>query len=395
MRTAVLVSAAWVAAGTAFGLLLIPWQGGSTATEYFAAYLIEKALSVDNLFVFALLFRAFAVPSAYQHRVLFAGVLGALALRGGFIAAGAALLEHLSWAFFAFGALLLAAALRMARGGMPADSRPDLVPRGLRKILPASENYNGMRFFTRRDGRLSATPLLAALVAMATTDVEYAIDSIPAALVVTTDLFVVFTANAFAVLGLRALYFVLAGAMERFTYLSQGLAVMLPFIGAKMILAGVLHVPTAVSLGVVIVIIASAILLSVWKRRSPRPKRLGGSVASERQGHQDPGALRRGAGHLDPAVVGADKLGDDGEADAAARGHRGRLPAPEPVEDQRQLVGGDTETGVRHAQHRAPARRPGLERHPPAGRGELERVAQQVGDHLMNPRGVRHDRDRR
>jgi tellurite resistance protein TerC len=268
MRRAVLVSAAWVAAGSAFGLILVLWQGGGAGQEYFAAYLVEKALSVDNVFVFALLFQAFAVPAAYQHRVLFAGVLGALALRGGFIAAGAALLEHLSWAFYVFGVFLLAAALRMARGGVRADPRRGLVLRGLRKVVPVSEDYDGMRFVTRRDGKLSATPLLAALVAIETTDVVFAADSIPAAFGVTPDMFIVFTSNAFAVLGLRALYFVLAGAMERFTYLSQGLAVMLAFIGAKMILAPVVHVPTAVSLGAIIVIIAAAILLSVWKRRS-------------------------------------------------------------------------------------------------------------------------------
>jgi tellurite resistance protein TerC len=267
MRRAVLVSAAWVAAGTAFGLIIAAWQGGGAGQEYFAAYLLEKALSVDNIFVFALLFQAFAVPAAYQHRVLFAGVVGALALRGGFIAAGAAVLEHLNWAFYAFGVFLLFAALRMARGGVRAGPRHGLVPRGLRKVMPVSEDYDGTRFLTRRGGKLAATPLLAVLVAVETTDVVFAADSIPAAFGVTTDMFIVFTSNAFAVLGLRALYFVLAGAMERFTYLSQGLAVMLAFIGAKMILADVVHVTTAVNLGAIIVIIAAAILLSVWKRR--------------------------------------------------------------------------------------------------------------------------------
>ena len=267
VRRAALVSAAWVAAGTAFGLILIPWQGGAAAQSYFTAYLVEKALSVDNVFVFALLFQAFAVPAAYQHRVLFAGVLGALALRGGFIAAGAALLEHLSWAFSAFGAFLLVAALRMARGGVRADPRRGLALRILRKVMPVSEDYDQMRFVTRRDGRLYATPLLAALIAIETTDVIFATDSIPAAFGVTTDVFIIFTANAFAVLGLRALYFVLAAAMEQFIFLSQGLAVLLAFIGAKMILAPVIHVPAAVSLVVIVVIIAGAIMLSVWQRR--------------------------------------------------------------------------------------------------------------------------------
>ena len=267
MRRAVLVSVAWVGAGTVFGIAVTVWQGGDAGQQYFTAYLVEKALSIDNIFVFVLLFQAFAVPAAYQHRVLFAGVLGALALRGGFIAAGAALLEHLSWAFYAFGAFLLVAALRMARGGVRADPRRGLMQRGLRKVVPMSEDFDGMRFLTRRDGRLYATPLLAVLVAIETTDVIFAADSIPAAFGVTTDMFIVFTSNAFAVLGLRALYFVLADAMERFTYLSQGLAIMLAFIGVKMILADLVHIPTVASLGVIITIITAAVLLSVWKRR--------------------------------------------------------------------------------------------------------------------------------
>lgn len=387
MRTAVLVSIAWVAAAVAFGLLLIPWQGGSTGQEYFAAYLIERALSIDNLFVFALLIRALAVPAGYQNKVLTVGILGALALRGVFIAAGAALLENLSWALYVFGALLLVAAVRTARG------EPRSAPlAGLRKRFPVSGGYAGMRLLTRQAGKLSATPLLIALVAIAITDVIFAIDSIPAALGVTTDMFVLFTSNAFAVLGLRPLYFVLAGAMERFTYLSQGLAVLLAFIGVKMILTPVVHVPTAVSLGAVAAIIAAAILLSLWQGRRARPA---GSPVGPGQRHQHPGALSRGAGHVDQALVGADEFSDDGQADAAAGDPGGRLAAPESVEDQRQLGGGDTGTGVGHPEFRAAPGRPGPECHPPTGRGELEGVSQQVHDDLAQPRRVRKDRDRR
>ena len=282
MRRAVLVTVAWVGAGIAFGIAILVWQGGDAGQEYFAAYLVEKALSVDNIFVFALLFQAFAVPPPYQHRVLFAGVLGALVLRGGFIAAGAALLEHLSWAFYLFGAFLLVAALRMARGGVRVDPRGGLVLRSLRKVMPVSEDFDGSRFLTRRDGRLYATPLLAALIAIETTDVIFAADSIPAAFGVTTDMFIVFTSNAFAILGLRALYFVLAGAMERFAYLSQGLAVMLAFIGAKMILAQVVHIPTVISLGTIVAIIAAAVGLSVRKERraAARERRLAAAAAA-------------------------------------------------------------------------------------------------------------------
>jgi len=267
MRRAVLVSAGWVAAAVAFGGIILAWRGNAAGQEYFTAYLVEKALSVDNVFVFALLFQAFAVPAAYQHRVLFAGVFGALVLRAGFIAAGATLLEHLSWTRYAFGALLIAAAVRMVRGGVHVDARNSRILRALRRVMPVSEDYDGGRFLTRLDGKLAATPLLAVLLVIETTDVIFAADSIPAALGVTTDMFLVFTSNAFAVLGLRALYFVLAGAMQRFGYLTQGLTAMLAFIGAKMLLADVVHIPATVSLGVIVVIIATAVLLSAWQRR--------------------------------------------------------------------------------------------------------------------------------
>jgi tellurite resistance protein TerC len=264
---AMLVSAAWVGAGVCFGLVLTLWQGADAGQQYFAAYILEKALSVDNLFVFAMLFQAFAVPAASQHRVLLAGVVGALVLRGGFIGAGAAVLSSLSWAFYAFGGLLLIAALRMARGGERRDPRRGLIQRGLRRVVPVTDDYDGMRFLTRRDGRWAATPLLAVLVAIETTDLVFAIDSIPAAFGVTTDVFIVFTSNAFAILGLRALYTVLAGALERFRYLQQGMAVMLAFIGAKMILSPVLHIPAAVSLGAIIAIVGAAAGLSMLARR--------------------------------------------------------------------------------------------------------------------------------
>src|SRR5215472_5965204 len=243
MRRALLVSAGWVAAAIVFGGVLLAWRGGAAGQEYFTAYLVEKALSIDNVFVFALLFQAFAVPAAYQHRVLFAGVLGALVLRAGFIAAGATLLEHLSWAGYVFGGLLIVAALRMARGGVHVDTTHGLITRALRRVMPVSEGYHDGRFLTRLDGRLAATPLLAVLVVIEATDVIFAADSIPAALGVTTDMFLVFTSNAFAVLGLRALYFVLAGAMARFGYLTQGVTALLAFIGVKMLIAGVLHIP--------------------------------------------------------------------------------------------------------------------------------------------------------
>jgi tellurite resistance protein TerC len=291
MRRAVLVSAGWVAAAAVFGGVLTAWQGSTAGQQYFTAYLVEKTLSIDNVFVFALLFQAFAVPAASQHRVLFAGIAGALALRAGFIAAGATMLEHLSWAGYLFGAVLLAGAVRMARGGPSAGAGHGLILRALRRVVPVSEDYDGGRFWTRRGGRLTATPLLAVLVVIEVTDVVFAADSIPAALGVTTDMFIVFTANAFAVLGLRALYFVLAGALQRFRYLRQGLTVMLAFIGVKMLLAGVVHIPATVSLGVILAIIAAVVLLSTGRRRRADSHDLhtGSAVPAPRPGVLEPG----------------------------------------------------------------------------------------------------------
>lgn len=256
-------TAAWVAAAAGFGIVIAASLGGDAGQQYFAAYLTEEALSVDNLFVFALLFQAFAVPAAYQRRVLLAGVIGALVLRGGFIAAGAALLHHLSWATYVFGGLLLVAALRMARGGAGTAPSGGLVLRGLRRLVPISADHDGMRFFTRREGKLVATPLLVVLVAVNAADLVFAVDSIPASFGITTDAFIVCTANAFAVLGLRSLYFVLAGAWQRFGCLRQGMTVLLGFIGGKMILAPVLHIPAVVSLGVIVMIIAGAAAASL------------------------------------------------------------------------------------------------------------------------------------
>jgi tellurite resistance protein TerC len=265
----VLVSVAWVGAGVAFGLILGVWQGAGAGQQYFAAYVLEKALSVDNLLVFAILFQAFAVPLASQHRVLVAGVAGALILRGGLIVAGAAMMSHLSWTFYVFGGVLLIASLRMARGGVRTDARHGLIQRGLRRVIPVTEDYDGMAFVTRRDGRLAATPLLPVLIAIETTDLVFAVDSIPAAFGVTSDVFIVFTSNAFAILGLRALYTVLARALERLRYLRAGMVVMLAFIGAKMLLSSVVHIPAAVSLGAIIAIIAATAGLSLVGERHP------------------------------------------------------------------------------------------------------------------------------
>jgi tellurite resistance protein TerC len=268
VREALAWSLVWIGLGLGFGLIIWAWQGGDAAGEYYAGYLIEKSLSVDNVFVFALLFSYFAVPAEYQHRVLFWGVLGALVLRAAFIAGGAALLDAFHWMIFVFGALLVVTGIRMATHRLE-EVRPDRNPvlRLLRRLVPMTDGYRGPRFVVREEGRRWITPLLAVLVVVETTDVVFAIDSIPAIFAITTDTFLVFTSNAFAILGLRALYFLLAGAMTTFAYLKLGLSVILVFVGLKMGLSEWVHVPIGMSLGVIAGVLTVAIVASLVRQR--------------------------------------------------------------------------------------------------------------------------------
>jgi tellurite resistance protein TerC len=249
LREAGVWSAVWIALGLGFGAVVWAWAGGGTAQAYLAGYLIEKSLSVDNIFLFAAIFSAFAIPARYQHRVLMFGIIGALVMRAAFIAAGISLLEAVHPVIYVFGAVLLFAALNMLRGGdshtAPGDSRP---LRWLRRWLPVSDELHGQRFLLRagpgqQRGRLLATPLLVALIVIETADVIFAVDSIPAILAVTTDPFVVYTSNVFALLGMRALYFLLAGAAGRLRYLRPGLAVILGAVAVKLLLADVWEFP--------------------------------------------------------------------------------------------------------------------------------------------------------
>jgi len=272
-RAAATSSALWIAAALAFGGALWLWRGPATAGQYFAGYLLEKALSVDNVFVFVMLFASLGVPTALQRRVLHLGVAGALVLRGGFIAAGGALIEHIGWIFYVFGALVVLAGARMFRSGAADSPARNLAVRGLRRVMPVTDGYAGNRFFVRLapNGKAVATPLFVALVAIEVTDLVFALDSIPAVFGVTRDLFVVFTSNAFAVLGLRALYFLLAGSVDRFAYLKQGIAVLLVFIGTKMLISPFVHLPVWVSLAAIAVVAGGAVAASLWRDRS-RPR---------------------------------------------------------------------------------------------------------------------------
>jgi tellurite resistance protein TerC len=274
LRAAAVESALWVAAALAFGGVLWLWRGPAIGGQYLAGYLLERALSVDNVFVFVVLIVSLRVPAELQRRLLFLGVVGALVLRGVFIAAGGALIAHVSWIFYVFGAIVLLAGARMFRADEGGGSGNNLAVRGLQRVLPVTEHYDGGRYITRAGGKSMATPLLVALVAIAVTDVVFALDSIPAVFGVTRDLFVVFTSNAFAVLGLRALYFLLAGSADRFVYLKPGIALLLVFIGVKMLLYDVVHMPIWVSLVVIAVIVAAAVGASLWhdrRRQRARP----------------------------------------------------------------------------------------------------------------------------
>jgi tellurite resistance protein TerC len=269
VREAASWSAVWVALGLAFGAF-VWWQfGAELASQYFAGYVIEKTLAVDNVFVFAIIFSFFAVPREHQHRVLFYGVIGALVFRGVFIAAGSALIASAAWILYVFGAFLVLTGWRMARSRHehpdPSNSR---TVRLMRRLVPSTQDYHGSKFWVRIDGRLLATPLLTVLVLIEVSDIVFAVDSIPAIFAVTQEPFLVFTSNAFAILGLRALYFLLADLVDRFVHLKLGLAIVLVWVGVKMLLLDVWEVPTLLSLGVVVAIITVSIFASLRATRA-------------------------------------------------------------------------------------------------------------------------------
>lgn len=265
-REAATWSGIWIAAGLGFGLIMWWWQGGDVAATYYSAYLIEKALSVDNVFIFALIFGYFAVPDRYQHRVLFWGVIGALVMRLAFIFVGSALLETFFWTAYVFGLFLVYTGWKLAfRHDEPTDPGNNIMVRLMRRVIPLKGEYEGNRFFTRINGRRAGTLLLVALVAIESSDLIFAIDSVAAVLAITTNTFIVWASIAMAVLGLRALYFCLAGLLRRFVHLHYGLAFLLVFAGAKLILSEtpVGKLPVWLSLSVIILTLAISITWSL------------------------------------------------------------------------------------------------------------------------------------
>ncbi|HEX4979288.1 MAG TPA: TerC family protein [Acidimicrobiales bacterium] len=263
-REAAIESAIWVAIGVSFVVVVATSFGGAAAGEYFAGYLIEKSLSIDNVFVWAVLFSYFAVPSQYQFRVLFWGVFGALVLRAMFIFAGVALIENFDWVLYIFGGFLLYTAFKIGRHA-EAEVHPErnIALRIVRKLMPTTNEYHGQALFTKENGRRVATPLFTVLVLVEATDVVFAVDSVPAILAISHEPFIVFASNAFAILGLRSLYFLLAGMAGKFRYLNVGLGVILAFVGTKMLLADVYHFPVWASLVVIALVLTVAIVASL------------------------------------------------------------------------------------------------------------------------------------
>ncbi len=268
-RQALIETAVWIGCGLSFAVLVAAVFGGQAFGEYISGYLIEKSLSVDNVFVWSMLFTSMAIPVKFQHRVLFWGIFGALALRLIFILVGSALISQFFWLLAIFGAFLVYTGIKIIRHRNDEGSETKTTGLALlRKVLPVTDDFDGHRFLTKQNGRRAATPLLAALVVVEVTDVIFAVDSVPAVLAVSKEPFLVFASNAFALLGLRAMYFLLANARQRFHYLSHALGGILIFVGLKMTVSHWLHLDTYLSLGIISAILAGAVILSERKSRA-------------------------------------------------------------------------------------------------------------------------------
>lgn len=273
LKEAGIWSSVWIALAVVFNVGIYFWFGPDRALEFTTGYLIEKALAVDNIFVFVVIFTTFAIPAIYQHRVLFWGVLGALVMRAVFIVLGGAFLQRFHWAIYVFGAILAITGIKLLlQRNQELHPERNPIVRAFQKLFPLTPEFHGDKFSVLKSGRRYATPLLLALVAVEVTDLIFAVDSIPAIFAITKDPFIVFTSNIFAILGLRSLYFLLAGIITRFAYLKVGLSVVLIFVGAKMLLMDVYKLPIAASLGIIAGILGSSIVVSLLKSPSGTPK---------------------------------------------------------------------------------------------------------------------------
>jgi len=285
--------AVWMTLAFAFAALLYSWQGGEASVLFLTGYLIEQSLSIDNIFVIVMVFAYFNIPEKYQHRVLFWGILGALLMRGIFIGVGSFLISQFTWITYIFGAFLIVTGLRMAtQQDEEFDAEQNIVMRTARRFLRVTSQLDGPRFFTTENGVRVATPLLLVLLLVEFTDLVFAVDSIPAIFAVTTDPFLVYTSNVFAILGLRSMYFLLSGMVHKFVYLKYGLAVILLFVGVKMVIVDFYHVPIAVSLGVIVLTLAASAAASLLFPPKPeiaptRPMEKTGSMFGTWREQQD------------------------------------------------------------------------------------------------------------
>lgn len=272
-RDAALWSGIWIGLALVFNAVLYLWRGPDVALQFLTGYLIEKSLSVDNIFVFVLIFSAFAVPAAYQQRVLYWGVIGAIVMRAGLILVGVELIAAVHWVLYLFGAFLVVTGARMALHKQ-REMKPGRNPlvHLVRRVIPVTASFEGARFTVRRDGRLWVTPLLIALLVVESTDLIFALDSIPAIFAITLDPFIVFSSNVFAILGLRSLYFLVGGSVERFAYLKYGLAAVLVFVGMKMLVAEIYEVPVVLSLAAIVALLGASIAASMLLRPGRRQR---------------------------------------------------------------------------------------------------------------------------
>jgi len=257
--------AVWMTLALTFTLTLLVWKGAESALLFATGYLIEQSLSIDNIFVIVMIFSYFRIPGKYQHRVLFWGIIGALLMRGLFIGMGALLIKRFGWIIYVFGAFLIFTGVKMAlRQDEGFDAEQNVMMRTARRFLRVTREYHGQRFFTIQDGRRYATPLFLVLLLIEFTDLVFAVDSIPAIFAVTTNPFLVYTSNVFAILGLRSMYFLLAGIVHQFAYLKYGLALILVFVGSKMVLVDMVRIPILASLGVIAVTLTLSIIASLF-----------------------------------------------------------------------------------------------------------------------------------